>query len=160
VALRSSKLATRGASPLRATVSTVCGAWRSLVSTSSWPGVGRDGRPPADAMIVGGASFNTLNKSALGIADTLALGLLTEGIGLGIPIAALPFVNAAQTKHPAFSRHVEALRTAGVAVLGPGGYHPHPPHQDAKHLHKYPWQAALDAVESRSEIADVAQGLG
>ena len=116
--------------------------------------------PPADAMIVGGASFNTLNKWALGIADTLALGLLTEGIGLGIPIAALPFVNAAQTKHPAFSRHVETLRTADVAVLlGPGGYQPHPPHQGSKHLHKYPWQAALDAVESRSELADVAQGL-
>jgi len=111
-------------------------------------------------MIVGGASFNTLNKCALGIADTLALGLLTEGIGLGIPIAALPFVNAAQTERPAFSRHVETLRTAGVAVLlGPGGYQPHPPHQGSQHLHKYPWQAALDAVESRFELADVAQVL-
>ena len=32
--------------------------------------------PPADAMIVGGASFNTINKWALGISDTLALGLI------------------------------------------------------------------------------------
>ncbi len=34
VASSSSELATRGISPLRATVSTVCGAWRSLASTS------------------------------------------------------------------------------------------------------------------------------
>lgn len=104
--------------------------------------------PPPDAMVAGGASFNTLNKWALGIADTLALGLLTEGLGLGIPIAALPFVNAAQIIHPAFTQHVETLRAAGVRVLlGPGGYEPHPPHEGSKHLHKYPWHAALDAVD-------------
>ncbi|MCA1601519.1 MAG: flavoprotein [Acidobacteria bacterium] len=72
--------------------------------------------PLADAMIVGGASFNTLNKWALGISDTLALGLLTEGIGLGIPIVALPFLNAAQAAHPAFGRNIDMLRAAGVKV--------------------------------------------
>lgn len=108
--------------------------------------------PSADAMIVGGASFNTINKWALGISDTLALGLITEGIGLGIPIVALPFLNAAQAAHPNFARNVELLRSAGVAVLlGPDGYEPHVPHQGSKHLHKYPWQVALDAVEG---IAD------
>ena len=55
-----------------------------------------DALPMADAIIVGGASFNTLNKWALGVSDTLALGLINEGIGLGIPIVALPFLNAAQ----------------------------------------------------------------
>ncbi|MGH3829669.1 MAG: flavoprotein [Pseudonocardiaceae bacterium] len=39
--------------------------------------------PPADAMVVGGASFNTINKWAAGISDTLAVGLLAEAIGLG-----------------------------------------------------------------------------
>lgn len=103
---------------------------------------------PPDAMIVGGANFNTLNKWALGIADTLALGLLTEGLGLGIPIAALPFVNAAQITHTAFTQHVETLRAAGVTVLlGPGAYEPHPPHEGSKHLHKYPWHTALDALK-------------
>lgn len=105
--------------------------------------------PPVDAMIVGGASFNTLNKWALGVSDTLALGLITEGIGLGIPIVALPFLNAAQAAHPAFYRHVDVLRTAGVVVLlGAGGYEPHVPHQGSKNLHKYPWQLALNAVEA------------
>lgn len=92
--------------------------------------------------------FNTLNKWALGIADTLALGLLTEGLGLDIPIAALPFLNATQITHPAFTQHVETLRSAGVTVLlGPGGYKPHPPHEGSGHLHKYPWHTALDALE-------------
>ncbi|MFN2495048.1 MAG: flavoprotein [Pseudonocardiaceae bacterium] len=105
--------------------------------------------PPADAIIVGGASFNTLNKWALGISDTLALGLISEGIGLGIPIVALPFLNAAQAAHPVFGRNIEILRSAGVTVLlGPGGYEPHVPHQGSKYLHVYPWQAALDAIET------------
>src|SRR6266545_4914649 len=37
VALSSSELATCGISPARETVSTVCGAWRRPVSTSTWP---------------------------------------------------------------------------------------------------------------------------
>ncbi|MGH3922773.1 MAG: flavoprotein, partial [Pseudonocardiaceae bacterium] len=89
------------------------------------------------------------NKWALGVSDTLALGLLTEGIGLGIPIAALPFLNAAQAAHPAFGRNVELLRSAGVAVLlGTEGYQPHVPHQGSKYLHQYPWPVVLDAVEA------------
>ncbi|TCO53074.1 flavoprotein [Actinocrispum wychmicini] len=104
--------------------------------------------PPASAILVGGASFNTLNKWAAGIADTLALGLLTEGIGLGIPLVALPFLNAAQAAHPAFGRSVKELREADVRVLlGPGGYEPHVPHHGSKNLADYPWGVGLAAVE-------------
>lgn len=103
--------------------------------------------PPADAMVVGGASFNTINKWAAGISDTLALGLLTEGIGLGLPLAALPFLNAAQAAHPAFGRSVQELRKAGVKVLlGPDGYEPHTPHQGSRYLDRYPWHTVLAAV--------------
>ncbi|WP_460392631.1 flavoprotein [Actinophytocola sediminis] len=103
--------------------------------------------PPATAIIVGGASFNTINKWAAGIADTLALGLLTEGIGLGLPLVALPFLNNAQAAHPAFGRSVEVLRSAGVRILlGHEGYTPHTPHQGSKHLPEYPWQLALQAL--------------
>lgn len=112
----------------------------------------KDVLPPADAMIVGGASFNTINKWALGISDTLALGLITEGVGLGIPIVVLPFLNAAQAAHPNFAGNVEVLRSAGVAVLlGTDGYEPHEPHQGSKYLHKYPWQLALDTMEGMSQ---------
>jgi hypothetical protein len=36
--------------------------------------------PPADAMAVAPATFNTINKWAAGISDTLALGLLNEAL--------------------------------------------------------------------------------
>ncbi|KAB2343738.1 flavoprotein [Actinomadura rudentiformis] len=49
--------------------------------------------PPADAMLVAPATFNTINKWAAGISDTL--GLLSEAIGLGIPITAVPSINDA-----------------------------------------------------------------
>ena len=104
--------------------------------------------PSATAIVVGGASFNTINKWAAGISDTLALGLLTEGIGLGLPLVALPFLNAAQAAHPAFKRSVKELREAGVRVLlGDEGYVPHVPHQGSKNLPSYPWGKALRAVE-------------
>jgi phosphopantothenoylcysteine synthetase/decarboxylase len=103
--------------------------------------------PPADAMVVGGASFNTINKWALGISDTLALGLLTEAIGLGLPLAALPFLNSAQAAHPAFARSVQTLREAGVKVLlGSEGYEPHTPHAGSRNLHAYPWHRLLEEI--------------
>lgn len=63
---------------------------------SAWrrPGDARP-LPPADAIAVAPATFNTINKWAAGTADTLALGILAEAYGLGIPTAALPYVNSA-----------------------------------------------------------------
>ncbi|MBY8889308.1 flavoprotein [Streptomyces sp. PTM05] len=101
--------------------------------------------PPPDAILVAPLTNNTLAKWATAISDTLALGLITEGIGLGIPIVALPHFNRAQAAHPVVARHVAVLREAGVTVLlGDGGFVPHEP----KHgnLDAYPWQAAIDAL--------------
>lgn len=88
---------------------------------------------------------NTLAKWATAISDTLALGLITEGIGLGLPIIALPHFNDAQAAHPAVVSHIAFLRGAGVTVLlGEGGFAPHKPkHGD---LDAYPWQVAIDAL--------------
>jgi hypothetical protein len=73
--------------------------------------------PPADAMLVAPASSNTIAKWALGISDNLALGLITEAVGLRLPLAALAHLSDAQAAHPAFAAHVETLRAAGVTVL-------------------------------------------
>lgn len=99
-------------------------------------------------MIVGGASANTINKLAAGISDNVALGVLNEAIGLGLPLAILPFVNTALAAHPAFKRSVGELRDAGVEVLlGNGGFVPNPPGQGDQGLPHYPWEAALRTVE-------------
>ncbi|MGC0212060.1 flavoprotein [Streptomyces levis] len=107
-----------------------------------------DAFPNPDAFLVAPLTSNTLNKWAAGISDTLALGLITEGIGLGLPIVALPHFNDAQARHPAVGRSVAELRAAGVTVLlGDGdapGFVPHKPrHGD---VHSYPWELALDAL--------------
>src|SRR5690348_8403982 len=46
--------------------------------------------PDPDAIVVAPATFNTMNKWALGIADTLAAGTLCEYLGRGIPIVVAP----------------------------------------------------------------------
>ena len=73
--------------------------------------------PPADAMVIAPATFNTINKLAHGISDTLALGLLNEAVGLGLPITAVPWPNAALARHPAFRRSVAELLDWGLTVI-------------------------------------------
>lgn len=50
--------------------------------------------PEPDAIVVAPVTFNTLNKWALGIAGTLAVGILCEYLGQGAPIVAVPCLNA------------------------------------------------------------------
>lgn len=101
--------------------------------------------PPPDAIVVAPLTNNTLAKWATAISDTLALGLITEGIGLHLPIIALPHFNDAQAAHPAVQRHVAFLREAGVTVLlGEGGFIPHTPKRG--NLDTYPWQLAISAL--------------
>lgn len=75
--------------------------------------------PPPDAVVVAPATFNTLNKWAAGIADTLALGTLCEAYGLGVPIAALPCVAEALAAHPAYQDSLIRLRGMGVRLGEP-----------------------------------------
>src|SRR3954463_4639279 len=70
-----------------------------------------DAFPPPDAVVVAPATFNTTNKWSSGTSDTLALGILNEAIGLGIPIVAVPFPNVALARHPAFAESVNRLRS-------------------------------------------------
>ncbi|RLU86986.1 flavoprotein [Streptomyces griseocarneus] len=91
--------------------------------------------PPPDAVLVVPLTANTLNKWAAGISDTLALGLITEGIGLGLPMVAVAHWSEGQGRHPAVGRSVETLRGAGVRVFLPDGGNG-----------GCPWQAAVDAL--------------
>ncbi len=75
--------------------------------------------PRADAVIAFPATFNTLNKWAVGITDTLAAGILCEYTGLHVPVMAVPCVgtNSGLDTHPAFQRSLRQLREYGVAVV-------------------------------------------
>lgn len=73
--------------------------------------------PDPDAFVVAPATFNTVNKLAAGISDTLALGLINEAIGFGKPVILAPWPNKQLIKHPAFPRSVETLTEAGVRFV-------------------------------------------
>ncbi len=73
--------------------------------------------PPADAFVVAPATFNTINKWANGISDTLALGLLNEALGMGMPAIAVPWPNSGLMRHPAFQRSIRELREWGVQII-------------------------------------------
>ena len=103
--------------------------------------------PSPDAIIVAPATFNTINKWAAGISDTLALGLLTEAIGKRLPVVAMPFLNEAQAQHPAFEPNVERLRQSGITVVYGGDMPaPHPPGAGQCRAASFPWNIALAAV--------------
>lgn len=73
--------------------------------------------PPADAILVAPATLNTVNKFRYGIADNLAVGVLCEARGLGIPIVLAPNVKAVLESHPAFVASLEELRQWGVHIM-------------------------------------------
>lgn len=98
--------------------------------------------PDPDAVVVAPATFNTVNKWAAGISDTLALGTLCEAYGLGVPVAVLPCVSEALTAHPAYRAGLERLSGMGVRFgdpyageVGEDGQHP-----------EFRWERALDLL--------------
>lgn len=72
--------------------------------------------PPATAVAVVPATFNVINKWAQGINDTLALGILNEALGAGIPVIAFPNVKAQLAAHPSYERHLQLLQESRVVV--------------------------------------------
>jgi phosphopantothenoylcysteine synthetase/decarboxylase len=116
------------------------------------PGEPRSGSlPVASALVVAPGTYNTICKLALGINDTYALGVLAEGIGRGLPVAVLPFVNSALASRKPFRSAVASLRDEGVRVLlGPGEWEPHPPGTGDERIASFPWGAVLDPAGVRA----------
>lgn len=103
--------------------------------------------PVADAIVVAPATVNTVNKWACGIADTLALGMLIEGYGLGVPIVVMPYTNTAMAAHPAFRQSLRRLRGWGVRVLFGDDVLALPaPGAAAGQAANFPWHLALSAL--------------
>lgn len=105
--------------------------------------------PAPDAMIVAPATVNTINKWTAGIADTLALGLLVEAIGKGLPLVAMPFTNVAMADHPAFRENLDRLRRWGVTVLFGDDVMPlHPPGTGERYVDRFPWHLGIESLRA------------
>ncbi|GGT22842.1 flavoprotein [Streptomyces chromofuscus] len=106
-------------------------AWRT-------PGEARP-FPPPDAVVVAPATFNTVNKWAAGLADTLAVATLCEAYGLGVPVAVLPCVADALAAHPAYHDSLTRLRGMGVRFGEP--------YSGEEDRAAFRWERALDLLD-------------
>jgi phosphopantothenoylcysteine synthetase/decarboxylase len=76
-------------------------------------------RPPFGLVLVAPCSFNSLNKLAAGVADSLALSVTAEAIGRGTPVVVAPSLNEPLLRHPRTARSMATLREWGVSVIDP-----------------------------------------
>lgn len=75
--------------------------------------------PGADVVVVCPATFNTVNKIALGLADNYAVSVVCEAIGGGTPTVVAPMVNQKLWGHFQWAVALEALRQADVRLMDP-----------------------------------------
>jgi phosphopantothenoylcysteine synthetase/decarboxylase len=73
--------------------------------------------PRPDAVVVAPATFNTINKLALGIADTAAHSTACEAIGAGARVVVVPMVNDLLWGHPALEQSLKVLASVGVRLV-------------------------------------------
>lgn len=76
-------------------------------------------RPPRGVVLFAPCSFNSLNKLAHGIADTLALSVAAEAIGRRTPVVVAPSLNQPLLDHPIARASLGTLPTWGVTVVPP-----------------------------------------
>src|SRR5215472_4759385 len=76
-------------------------------------------RPPRGVVLFAPCSFNSLNKLAHGIADSLALSVVAEAIGRRTPVIVAPSLNQPLLDHPAARGSLATLADWGVAIVPP-----------------------------------------
>lgn len=99
--------------------------------------------PRTDAILVAPATFNTINKWATGINDSLALGILNESLGMGVPTVASVYAKPVLTAHPAFDTHLRLLREAGVRFTDTEALRP------ANLGEPYRWASVVDLLRTQ-----------
>jgi phosphopantothenoylcysteine synthetase/decarboxylase len=97
-------------------------------------------RPPRGVVLFAPCSFNSLNKLAHGIADTLALSVAAEAIGRRTPVIVAPSLNQPLLEHPAAQASLKTLPGWGVVVV--------PPVDDGTGPRLAPTETLLDAVRA------------
>lgn len=76
-------------------------------------------RPAEGVLLVAPCSFNTLNKLAAGVADSLALSIAAEAIGRRTPVVVALSLNEPLWRHPRSAESAATLRRWGVDVIDP-----------------------------------------
>lgn len=76
-------------------------------------------RPPCGVVLFAPCSFNSLNKLAQGIADSLTLSVAAEAIGRGTPVIVGPSLNAPLLNHPVAQASLRRLPEWGVTIVPP-----------------------------------------
>jgi len=95
-------------------------------------------RPPFGVVLFAPCSFNSLNKLAAGIADTLALSVTAEAIGRRTPVIVAPSLNQPLFEHPAAQASLRILPNWGALIV--------PPADDGQGPRLAPTDRLLDAV--------------
>jgi phosphopantothenoylcysteine synthetase/decarboxylase len=95
-------------------------------------------RPPRGVVLFAPCSFNSLNKLAHGIADSLALSVTAEAIGRATPVIVAPSLNAPLLAHPQAQASLRTLPNWGVVIV--------PPVNEGEGPRLAPTAALLDAV--------------
>jgi len=76
-------------------------------------------RPPRGVVLFAPCSFNSLNKLAHGIADSLALSVAAEAIGRKTPVIVAPSLNQPLLNHPEAQASLRKLPEWGVRIVPP-----------------------------------------
>jgi phosphopantothenoylcysteine synthetase/decarboxylase len=95
-------------------------------------------RPPRGVLLFAPCSFNSLNKLAHGIADSLALSVAAEAIGRGTPVIVAPSLNQPLLDHPVAQASLRTLASWRVTIV--------PPADDGAGPRLAPTAILLDAV--------------
>ncbi|WP_017586634.1 flavoprotein [Nocardiopsis ganjiahuensis] len=102
------------------------------------PGTGKSLLPP-NVVLACPWSFNSTNKTALGLADTFAVALVCEMIGRGVPTFLVPKAGDGLAGHPAWGRSLDLLGEVPHVTLLQGTTRSLPPWREvAEALAKVP----------------------
>jgi 3-polyprenyl-4-hydroxybenzoate decarboxylase len=74
---------------------------------------------PAGTMLVAPCTFNTLNKLAHGLADTLVTAMVADALGAGCPVFVAPAMNHGLWHHPQTRLSLDRLATWGCTIIPP-----------------------------------------
>lgn len=94
--------------------------------------------PSEDLVIVAPCTLNTLNKLALGIADSLPLTLAASAIGRGSTVVIAPAMNQFLWSHPTVHKSIEVVQGFGCKVVYP--------EITPEYVRMAPWEKVADTV--------------